>query len=265
MTKAIRAGIAALFALAMIIAAPVAWAVSSSVITIASDQWYDLGAGPMIISATQSALFRVDDAQPNVALGGAPINVGYTDANQPVNTTSHVWARTNGNWTANVIVMPQGGGTANPPSTLTLPATTTAYTAGQLIATGAAPVSVPSFAAPNFGIARLRLSTNDTTSTAWGAQTITVDLWSAAPTFTNGDRGAWALATGAASHLGAFSCTMSAEYGDGAYAECAPAIGTVAVPKFTSGNPIYWTLNATTGSGVTGATKVFTLTPEEMN
>jgi hypothetical protein len=156
---------------------------------------------------------------------------------------------------------------SNPTSTLALPSTATAYSSGQLIANSAtaASVSAPSFAIQSPGsaiIPRVRLSTNDATATAWGGASIQVDLWSAAPTFVNGDRGAWSLASGAAAHLGAYSCTMSAEYGDGAYAECAPAVGTVSVPKLASGTAIYWTLQAVSGSGVTGASKVFTLTAE---
>lgn len=159
---------------------------------------------------------------------------------------------------------------SNPASTLTLPAPTTAYTAGQLIANiaTAGSVIVPTFpiSGGSFSalINRVRLSTNDTTSTAWGAQTITVDLWSAAPTFTNGDRGAYSPATGVAGHLGAFSCTMSAEYGDGAYAECAPAVGNAAI-VVPGGSTIWWTLTASTGSGLTGVSKVFTLRPEMLN
>lgn len=169
--------------------------------------------------------------------------------------------------------MPTGvtGAATNPTSTLTLPAATTAYTAGNLIASNATAgsVVVPSFAISNTAgaaiISRLRLSTNDTTSTAWGAQTITVDLWTAAPTFTNGDRGAYSPATGTGSHLGSYSCAMSAVYGDGVYAECAPAVGNFSLVKLASGTSVYWTLTATTGSGVTGASKVFTLTAEILN
>lgn len=152
-------------------------------------------------------------------------------------------------------------------STLQLTSTTTAYTAGQLIATSAtaAQVVVPSFAIPqgyqSAAIPRIRLSTNDSTSTAWGAQTITVDFWAAAPTFTNGDRGAYSPATGTGNHLAAYSCVMSAEYGDGAYAECAVTVGNFALSSVSTGK-IFWSMTATTGSGVTGATKVFTMTPE---
>lgn len=130
-------------------------------------------------------------------------------------------------------------------------------------------VVVPSFAIANIaggaGIPRLRLSTNDSTSTAWPSVGLQVDLWSAAPTFNNGDRGAFSVATGTANHLGAYSCTMSAEYADGAYAECAPVVGTLPIPKLASGTSIYWTLQATSASGVTGASKTFALTAEVLN
>ncbi len=163
------------------------------------------------------------------------------------------------------------GALTNPPSTLTMTSATTAYSAGQLIASSATAGSivVPSFQIIYPGgsamIPRVRLSTNDTTSTAWGGVSIQVDLWSTAPTFTNGDRGAWSIATGTGSHLAAYTCTMSAEYGDGAYTECAPAVGTVAAPALPTTANIYWTLQAVTASGTTGASKVWTLVPEVLN
>jgi hypothetical protein len=163
------------------------------------------------------------------------------------------------------------GAITNPTSTLTLPSTTAAYTAGQLIANSATAGSVvnPSFAIANSAggamVSRLRLTTNDTTSTAWGAQTIRVDLWSTTPTWTNGDRGAWSPATQTAAHLGSFTCTVSAEYGDGAFSECAPAVGNAAVIHLASGTSVFWSLQAVSGSGVTGASKVFTLTAELLN
>lgn len=163
------------------------------------------------------------------------------------------------------------GSITNPTSTLTLPAATTAYTAGQLIATSATAGSVvnPSFAIANSAggaiISRLRLSTNDATSTAWGGQTIQVDLWSTTPTWTNGDRAAWSPATQTGAHLGSFTGLMSAEYGDGAFTECLPVVGNALTVKLAAGTSIFWSLQAVTGSGVTGASKVWTLTPEIMN
>jgi hypothetical protein len=160
---------------------------------------------------------------------------------------------------------------SNPTSTLTLPATTTAYTAGQLIANSATAGSV---VVPSFGIAnsaggaiipRLRLTSNDATSTAWGGQTIVVDLWTTAPTWSNGDRGAWSPATNTSKHIGAYTCVMSSEYGSGVFSECYPNVGNATTVDLASGTSIFWSLNAITGSGVTGASKVFTLTAELLN
>ncbi len=122
-------------------------------------------------------------------------------------------------------------------------------------------------------IPRLRLSTNDNTTTAWNGQTLQVDLWSTYPTFqTTGDRGAFItdFLTGSAAHLGAYTCVMAGTantaYGDGTYAECTSNAGNATIFKLASGTSVYWTLQAVTGSyGVTGASKVFTLTVEELN
>lgn len=154
-------------------------------------------------------------------------------------------------------------------SSLALTAGTAPYSAGQLIANSSSALSVtnPFFILPPGGaaISGLRLSTNDETSTAWGGQTIQVDLWSASPTWQNGDRGAWFPATGTAAHLGSFTCNMSAEYGDGAYAECAPNVGNFGLAKLPGATQIYWSLEAVTGSGATGAARIFTLTAELLN
>src|SRR6185437_9953679 len=101
---------------------------------------------------------------------------------------------------ASAVTSTASGAITNPTSTLTLPSTTTAYAAGTLICTNATVATCnTALASQSFAIAnsaggaliqRLRLTTNDATSTAWGAQTIQIDLWSAAPTFaTTGDRG----------------------------------------------------------------------------
>lgn len=159
----------------------------------------------------------------------------------------------------------------NPTSTLTMTSATTAYTAGQLIATSATAGSVvnPSVAiATSAGgaiLSRVRLDTNDSTSTAWGGQTVRVDFWTTTPTWTNGDRAAWSPATQTGAHLAAYTCTMSAEYGDGAFSECAPTVGNYTTVKLASGTSLFWSLDAITGSGVTGASKVWTLTAELLN
>lgn len=162
--------------------------------------------------------------------------------------------------------------TATFASSFTLPSTTTAYTAGQLMANSAtgASVVVPSFVLQSFTtneivLSRGRLSINDTTAASWNAQTITIDLWSAAPTFANGDRSTYLPATGTANHLGALTCVMSAVYGDGLYAECSVATGNFISIPAAAPTTIYWTATATTGSGTTGASKVVTFNPEVLH
>lgn len=164
------------------------------------------------------------------------------------------------------------GSVTNPTSTLTMTSATTAYSAGQFIANSATAGSVvnPSFAILNAAggaaIPRVRLASNDTTSTAWVGVTIQVDLWSAAPTWTNGDRAAWLPATGSASHLASYSCTMPTPvWGDGLATECLISVNNFAAIKLASGTTVYWSLKAVGASGVTGASKVFTLTAELVN
>lgn len=154
----------------------------------------------------------------------------------------------------------------NPSAAITLPATTTAYGANTLIANSATAgsVSYPSLTLPTNGgaIPRVRIAINDTTSTAWAGQTIQIDLWAAAPTWTNGDRGAFLPATGTANHIASYSCTVSATYGDGVWGECTPTYGNFALQGTT---PVYWSAKAVTGTpGVTGASKTLTVTLEQM-
>ena len=212
-------------------------------------------------SGSEIAILKDIDAQIRAPLPTGTNVVGKVSVDQTTPGTTNLVA------TTLTAALP-----TNPTSTLTMTSATTAYTAGQLIATSATAgsVVVPSFAIANSAgaamIPSVELQVNDATSTSWGGQTVQVDIWSAAPTFANGDRAAWLTATGSASHLGAFTCIMSAVQGDGEYAECAPTVGNFVGPiKLASGTSIFWTLNATTGSGVTGANKVWTLTPRVLN
>jgi hypothetical protein len=172
-------------------------------------------------------------------------------------------------YVTNSVTSVTSGAITNPTTTLTLPSATTAYTAGNLIANSgtAGSVVVPSFAIGNSAggaiIPRLRLSSNDATSTAWGSATIQVDLWSAAPTFTNGDRAAWLTATGSGGHINSYTCSMSAVQGDGVFGEC-NAISPPLI-KLAAGTSVFVTLQAVTASGVTGASKVFTVIAEVLN
>ena len=157
---------------------------------------------------------------------------------------------------------------ANPQSFLALTGATTARTGGTLIANSATAgsVVVPSFSVSAYYrsamISGIRLAVNDSTSTGWGGTVVDVDLWGFAPTFNNGDRGAFAVATGAVAgsgasgqtnHLGSFQCMMSGVNGDGVYSECAPVVGNVRIPANLG--TIFWTarVDAASSTGVTGA------------
>jgi hypothetical protein len=150
-------------------------------------------------------------------------------------------------------------------STMNLTSTTTAYTAGQLIANNgtAANITNPSFSMPAAGgaIPRLRLYTDDTLSTAWAGVSVQVDLWDDAVTWTNGDHGTWLPSTGASGHhLASYSCAFpSAVWGDGIETNCSINVGNY---LSTIATTIYWSLQATSGSGVLTASKHISLKAE---
>ena len=149
-------------------------------------------------------------------------------------------------------------------STLNLTANSSAYTAGQLIANNATAGSVtsPSITFPAAGGAapRLRLWSDDTTATAWAGASVQIDLWDAAPTWTNGDHAAWLPATGSAHHIAAYSCAFpAAVWGDGIATECTPNQGSYASIVATT---VYWSAEATSGSGVLGGSKHLNLKVE---
>jgi len=159
-----------------------------------------------------------------------------------------------------------GGKTGNPTSTLTRPANTTAYTQNNAIAsnTAAGSVVVPSFTASPAanGTGRItgaRLVTN--ASSGWGSVAVLVEFWTAAPTLSNGDGGAYAIATGAAHWLGSVSLTFT-QVGDGAYAAAVPNAGGVIDFALPSGTVIFWTMTIISGAGATPISgQTFTLTP----
>lgn len=152
----------------------------------------------------------------------------------------------------------------NSTSTLTRPANTTAYAASQLIAssTTAGSVVVPSYAASTVGggnslTRRWRLTTSATTG--W-ATTLTINFWSAAPTYTNGDGGTYAVATGGAGFLGTCSITLT-QWADAASGVCVPATGSEI--GFVGAN-IFWDLQ-TTAAATPISGQTFRLTAEVLD
>jgi len=139
-----------------------------------------------------------------------------------------------------------GTHTINPSSTLTRPANATAYAQNELVAssTTAGSVAVPSVAMSGTAgvsgsVRRARLNTSATSG--WGAVALRMDLWTAAPTFTNGDGGAFAVATGSAHWLGSMTFAGLTQNGDGACGIATPDTGG-SIDFALSGTGIYWTL-----------------------
>ena len=131
-------------------------------------------------------------------------------------------------------------------STLTRPADTLVYAVGDLIAssTTAGSVVVPSFTVtPGSAISALRLVTNKTSG--WGGVTLSANAWIAAPAFTNGDNGAYAVATGYANYLGTFLFSLI-QFGDGASARATVNLGGIIWERLPSGLLVYWDLKAMT-------------------
>lgn len=154
---------------------------------------------------------------------------------------------------------------ATPSSTLTRPADTTAYAVGDLIgsSTTAGSVVVPSFTATPTSagagtIWRFRLFSNKTSG--MGAVVFKIDLWTTAPTFTNGDNGAYAVATGAAVWLGSVTIALT-QAADGAYGVAIPDVGQGVNFALASGTTIFWSMQTNTVF-TPASSQTFTLVPE---
>jgi hypothetical protein len=157
-------------------------------------------------------------------------------------------------------------------STLTRPANTTAYAQNDLIADNATAGSiiVPSLSLTprrTFELQQGFLYTNLTTGFTTFAGHI--DLWTTAPTFTNGDNGAYAVATGAAGWIGHLTSDVVGTFNQFADGPCAPVqtgdtySSTGAFPHCivpSSEGEIFWTLRETDATGFTPISgQIFTL------
>jgi hypothetical protein len=156
---------------------------------------------------------------------------------------------------------------ANPSASFTRPNDTTAYSIGDLVAnsTTAGSVVPMSFtvgsAVGSFRLTRVRLSK---TGTATTGATFRVHLYqSAAPTFANGDNGAWS-SNSAANWLGNIDVSSMLAFSDGASGTGSPAAGSELFIKTSAGNTIYAVL-AALGAYTPTAQEVFSLMLEELD
>lgn len=154
-----------------------------------------------------------------------------------------------------------------PSSTLTRTADTNAYAAGDLVAntTTAGSVVVPSFQLSGVGgrrfyIPRIRLGTDKTSG--MGSIGFTVRLWKAAPTYSNGDNGAYVPATNEDELIDEFTILSFLQGAAGAIAIGAPRIGDGSqfyLPGTST--DVYWDLEIE--SSLTPASaQTFTIYPE---
>lgn len=149
----------------------------------------------------------------------------------------------------------------NPVSILTRPTGTSSYAQNNLIASSATAGSivVPSFNCGSgpVSITRFRLTSDITTG--WGAAVLTISLWLAPPTYTNGDHAAYAVATGSANLLGTWNVTL-VQYADGAGGATA-SFQPLQIMPLTG--VIFWDLQLESSSSLTPISlQTFTLTAE---
>lgn len=233
------------------------------------------GAATQLTAITATGLYLVpvaglETVRPNVtAVSGATVTV-VARPNPHPNPLA-------GSTSGTVTVQGAAGGTPapvvgvmdNPASTLTRPADTTAYAAGDSIAssTTAGSVVVPSVtvarvAAGSLMVRRVRLSTNK--ASGWGAVVLRVTFWAAAPTYAVGDNAAYAAAsvsTGGAGYLGQCDVTLT-QWGDAASGIGVPAVGSEIGLKLASGQVIYWDLQVVSGTPTPASGQTFSLIPE---
>jgi hypothetical protein len=154
----------------------------------------------------------------------------------------------------------------NPSVTFTRPADTTAYAANDLVANSvtAGSVSPPSLtvsvaAAAAVVIRRVRLKKSTTSATN---ATFRIHLFAVtAPTVTNGDNGAFAVATGSANYLGNFIIGAMVSLGDGCVGFGVPSVGGEIGLKLASGTVVYALLEAL-AAYTPGNAETFTITLE---
>jgi hypothetical protein len=157
-----------------------------------------------------------------------------------------------------------GGVLARPTANFTRPADTTAYASGDLVANSTTAGSVTPLsltcgrASSGSGatglIRRIKIHKTNTGVTS---ASFRVHLYSASPTCTNGDNGAW-LTTQAAGYLGAFDVTVDRAFSDGAAGVGAPVTGSDVA--FTT-QTVYALVEAR-GAYTPGNAEVITVTAE---
>lgn len=151
-------------------------------------------------------------------------------------------------------------------ASFTRPADTTAYASGDLVANSTTAGSV---AAMQFTVARIaagsgmirRARIRKTGTSITNAQ-FRLHLYSAAPTASNGDNGAW-LTDNAANYLGSFDVTLDKAFTDGAAGNGVPVSGSEINFALASGQKVYGLLEAR-GAYTPASGETFTVSLETL-
>jgi hypothetical protein len=127
-------------------------------------------------------------------------------------------------------------------------------------------IVVPSFsiasAAGGAILPRIRIRTS-LSPFSWQGVNLSINLWSAAPTYTNGDAQPYAIATGSATWLANYLVTLT-QFGDGAVGAAQLTGANEMALKLASGTAVYWDLQILSYVGP-AASQTFTLIPELLN
>jgi hypothetical protein len=144
-------------------------------------------------------------------------------------------------------VVTTGGVMANPAGSTTLPNSVTTYAVGDLVANSATagsvvPISISAsrIAAGSFMLRRAKLAKSGSVLTN---ASFRIHLWTASPTVTNGDDGAF-LPSGVADYRGAFDVTIDRAFSDGAAGFGLPVVGFDMNTKLASGSAVFVLLEA---------------------
>jgi hypothetical protein len=258
---------------------------SNAVLSATNGIYTNLLQGNVVLSSGNPIFASITNT-PAVTCSACATSANQTNASQKtqiVDGSGNVIASTsnalNTDVTNTVTTTPASGTSASPlsptltttQSTLTRPANTTAYagtaSTPQLVAssTTAGSVTVPSFAiATSGGYASIpRITLNTSATSGWGAVVLVVTLYTSAGTYTNGDGGTYALATGSANLRAKYTCTLVQE-GDGANCAGVPQTGNAPVIHPASGTSVYWDVQIqSSATPISGQT--FVLTPEIWN
>lgn len=161
------------------------------------------------------------------------------------------------------------GAIVNPTSgVLTRPADVLGYDANDLVAssTVAGSILVPSVSvmrmtAGSAAIPKMLLRSSHTAGLS--GVSVAVRLWRAPPTYSAGDNGGYAVATGAADFIAKFTGTFE-QFGDGAVAELDPNAGSIVALKLASGQSVYWDLQTLSAIAAPQSAATFTLIPQAL-